>query len=136
MAYMDQRQKAFLSPAIKAVLKKYGMKGSIGVRHHSTLICNVTSGPLDVIGNMYELAITKPDSHYNRYPTKPTHIQVNPYWIGNHYTGTVCEFIQALKDAMDVGNHNRSDYQTDYHDVGWYIDINIGQWDKPFQLVK
>jgi hypothetical protein len=83
---------------------------------------------------MFELAKSKPGTHYNRNPVKPTHIQVNPHWISEHYTGKVCEFVQDLRDAMDVGNHDRSDIQTDYFDVGWYIDINIGQWNKPFQL--
>jgi hypothetical protein len=35
---------------------------------------------------------------------------------------------------MMVGNHNRSDIMSDYHDVGWYVDINIGQWNKPYIL--
>ena len=134
MAFMDQRQKAFLAPAIKAVLKKYGMKATIGVRNHSTLVVNVSQGPLDIIGNMYEIAMTKPDTFYARDKTpKPLYLQVNPYWISENYSGKVREFVQALKDAMDVGNHDRSDIQTDYFDVGWYIDINVGKWNKPYQ---
>jgi peptidoglycan/xylan/chitin deacetylase (PgdA/CDA1 family) len=31
MAYMNQQKKAALAPAIKAVLKKYNMKGTIAV---------------------------------------------------------------------------------------------------------
>jgi hypothetical protein len=23
---------------------------------------------------------------------------------------------------------------TDYFDVGWYIDINVGKWNKPYQF--
>ena len=34
MAYVSQEKKKQLAPAIKAVLKKYGMKGSIAVRHN------------------------------------------------------------------------------------------------------
>jgi len=134
MAYMDQAKKATLAHGIKAVLKKYGMKGSIGVRHYSTLVCNISSGPLDVIGNMYEIAVAKPGSHYERNPGKPTHIQVNEHWIADNYTGRVLTFLTELKDAMDVGNHDRSDIQSDHFDVGWYIDLNIGKWDKPFVL--
>jgi hypothetical protein len=37
---------------------------------------------------------------------------------------------------MMVGNHDRSDIQSDYFDVGWYVDINIGRWNKPYALVK
>ena len=137
MAYMSQEKKAQLAPCIIAVLKKFGMKGSISVNNHSTLVCNVSEGPLDIIGNMYEIAMTKPDTFYARDKApKPKHIQVNPHWISENYSGKVLQFVQALKDAMDVGNHDRSDIQTDYFDVGFYIDINIGKWDKPFQLTK
>ncbi len=132
MAFMDQRQKAFLSPAIKAVLKKYNMKGTLGVRNHSTLVCNITSGPLDLISNMFDIAVKKPDSHYSRNPTKPLYMQVNEHWISEHYTGKCLAFLTELKDAMDVGNHNRSDIMTDYFDVGWYLDINVGLWNKPY----
>ena len=135
MAFMDQRQKAFLAPAIKAVLKKYGMKGTIGVHNHSTLVVNVSQGPLDIIGNMFEIAVKKPDSRYSRNPTKPLYMQVNEHWIGENYSGKCKEFLQELKGAMDIGNHDRSDIQTDYFDVGWYKAINIGQWDKPYQLI-
>ena len=33
-------------------------------------------------------------------------------------------------------NHNNSDVQTDYFDVGWYIEINVGDWEKPYKLTK
>jgi hypothetical protein len=36
--------------------------------------------------------------------------------------------------AMNDGNHDRSDIQTDYFDVGWYVDVNIGRWNKPYIL--
>ena len=136
MAYMDQRQKAFLSPAIKAVLKKYNMKGTLGVRNHSTLVCNITSGPLDIISNMFDIAVKKPDSHYSRNPVKPLYMQVNEHWIADNYTGQCLAFLTELEAAMDVGNHNRSDIQTDYFDVGWYININIGRWNQPYALTQ
>ena len=134
MAYMDQRQKAFLAPAIKAVLKKYSMKGTIGVRNHSTLVVNISQGPLDIIGNMYEIKQAKPNPYPGTEYAKPLYMQVNEHWIGDNYSGKCKEFLQELKDAMDVGNHDRSDIQTDYFDVGWYKDINIGQWDRAYVL--
>ena len=36
---------------------------------------------------------------------------------------------------MNDGNHDRSDPQSDYFDVGWYVDVNIGKWNKPYTLV-
>jgi len=42
-----------------------------------------------------------------------------------------------LIDAMK-GNkwYDRSDIQTDYFDIAYYIDINVGQWNKDYILEK
>ena len=126
MAYMNQEKKAKLAPAIKAVLKKYNMKGSIAVRNYSTLVVNIKSGKLDVLGNAKKNGLNAND----------TYIDVNTYWIDSHYTGKVKNFLLELKAAMMSGNHDNSDIMTDYFDVGWYIDINVGNWNKPYILEK
>jgi hypothetical protein len=137
MAYISQEKKAALAPGIKAVLKKYGMKGTIATRHNSTLICNISAGPLDIIGNMYEIAAAKPGTHYNRNPGKPTHIDVNVYWISENYSGRCKEFLEELIKAMKGTDwYDRSDIQTDYFDTAWYNTINVGKWDKAYQLTK
>ena len=46
MAYISQEKKKELAPAIKAVAKKYGMKVTIGIDNHSSLIVRVKEGPL------------------------------------------------------------------------------------------
>lgn len=137
MAYISQEKKAQLAPGIKAVLKKFGMKGTIATRHHSTLVCNVSQGPLDIIGNMYEIAMTRPETYYARdKQPKPTYIQVNPYWISENYSGKVLAFVDELITAMKGSDwYDRSDIQTDYFDTSWYVDVNIGAWNKPYQLV-
>lgn len=35
---------------------------------------------------------------------------------------------------MNVDNHDRSDLQSDYHDVGWWIEIRLGSYEKPYQV--
>ena len=47
MAYVSKELKSKLAPAIKAVLKKYDMKGTIAVRNHSSLVVNLKSGAID-----------------------------------------------------------------------------------------
>ena len=54
MAYMSQERKQNLAPAIKAVLKKYGVKATIAVRNHSTLVVNIKSGSIDFIENFIQ----------------------------------------------------------------------------------
>jgi len=132
MAYMSQEKKAAIAPVVKAILKKYKVKGSLAVRHHSTLVLNIKSGALDFIGNFNAVA----DTRTGRVEHAETYLQVNPYWAHEHYSGKVKQFVTEVLAAMNVGNHDRSDSQSDYFDVGWYVDVNVGQWDKPYQFTK
>jgi hypothetical protein len=103
-----------LAPAIKAVLKKYGMKGTIAVRHHSTLVVNLQQGAID-FGKDY--------------------IQVNTYWVHEHYEGVARDFLMELVDAMKGPDFfDESDAMTDYFHLSHYIDINVGKWNKPYAL--
>ena len=47
MAYMNQQKKAIIASKLKPVLKKYGVKGSLKVSNHSTIVLNVKSGKID-----------------------------------------------------------------------------------------
>ena len=51
MAYMSQDHKAKIAPVVKAILKKYNVKGTLAVRHHSSLVLNIKSGSIDFIEN-------------------------------------------------------------------------------------
>jgi hypothetical protein len=61
-------------------------------------------------------------------------IQVNTYWFQDHFSGKAKKFLAEVMKALNEGNHDRSDSQSDYFDVGWYVYINIGKWNKPFVL--
>ena len=50
MAFISQDDKKTLAPAIKAVFKKYGLKGSISIKNNMTLCANVSAGRLDLLG--------------------------------------------------------------------------------------
>ena len=49
MAYMSQERKAQIAPAVKAILKRYGVKGTLSTDRYS-LSLNIKSGPMDFIG--------------------------------------------------------------------------------------
>ena len=121
-AHMNQERKAALSPAIKAICKEYGVKASLSVHNYSTLVLNISAGDIDFFGDAND------NSRYDGY------IQVNHYWYQDHFTGRSKEFLSKVIPAMMVGNHDRSDIMTDYFDVGWYIHVNIGRWNKPYKL--
>lgn len=126
MAYVSQADKAELVPAIKAVMKKYDMKCSISVRHHSTLVVTVKSGAIDFSEHLESAKAWAND-----------YIEVNTYWINDHYKGIIRNFLLELKDAMEgPGFYNNDDVMTDYFNRSHYVDINIGQWGKPYVHVK
>jgi hypothetical protein len=139
MAYFNQERKSQKAPAIKAILKKYGVKGSLAVRHHSTFVLNIKSGSIDFIENYIK---TDADKNYGNkmdknqidYIRNNKALDVNPYWYQEHYTGKALSFLKEVFKAMNAGNHDNSDIQSDYFDVGWYVDVNIGQWNKPYEV--
>ena len=101
MAYMNQNLKAELAPGIKAVLKKYGMKGSIAVRNHMVLVVNIKSGKLDIMQNHYDKVTERGTvNQYGDNIKKAEYLDVNQYWIEDGYTGIVKDFIIELYDAM------------------------------------
>lgn len=129
MAYMNQKRKAALVPGIKQVCTKYGVKATISVRDHSTLVLTLKSGPIDFIGNFMESTCRDDQA-------VPEYIQVNEYWYHDHFSGPARNFLKEIIEAMNVGNHDNSDIATDYFDVGWYTDINIGSYRSPYLHVK
>lgn len=134
MAYVSQAEKKELAGNIKAVLKKYGVKGSIAVRNYSTLVVTLKSGKLDILSNWFNKATEHSSTnHYGDKITKPESLQINEYWIDENYTGEVCDFLNELVDAMKGENwFDKSDYQTDYFHIKHYVTINCGKWDAPY----
>lgn len=132
MAYMSQDKKRDLAPGIKAVLKKYGMKGTISVQHHSALVVTVKSGKID-FSKFESEHITREREVYGS-KMDYTAFDVNTYHIENQWTGVARDFLKELLAAMSVGNFNKSDSMTDYFHVGWWMYIHVGRWDRPYVL--
>jgi hypothetical protein len=135
MAYFNQERKAKLAPAIKAILKKYKVKGSLAVRNHSSFVLNIKSGAIDFIGNYNNTVAAQPGGFRSGNPAVKS-LDVNPYWYQEHFDGRALNFLKEIFAAMNVGNHDRSDIQSDYFDVGWYVDVNVGAWNQPYVLTK
>lgn len=126
MAYVSKQDKADLAPTIKAVLKKYKMKGTISIRHYSTLVVKVSGGELDF------------SEYLQNAQWARDYLEVNEYHIDNHYATNVPikNFLNELKDAMEGPKfYNNTDIMTDYFDRSHYTDISIGSYNKPYKFV-
>ena len=136
MAYMDQSRKKVIAANLKPILAKYGVKGSLSVRNHSTIVLTIRKGELDPFTDYIPLDNGKPFVLDNGKPFVPferDHINVNPYHYERHFDGQTLEFLKEAFTVLNNGNHDRSDVMSDYFDVGWYVDVTFGKWDKPYR---
>ena len=85
MAYMNSEKKAIIASNLKPVLKKFGVKGSLSVDHHSSIVLTLKSGKIEF--------------------------------------------------GKSAGWYNNTRSEIDYFDIAYYVDINIGKWNKPYQFI-
>lgn len=114
MAYVSQQLKKELAPTIREICKRHGIRATLSVRNHSTLVLTMRYGTIDW----------------------GDHKSINPYGYQDHYTGAALAFLSEIIPAMNQGNWDKSDIMTDYFNVGWYVDINIGSWNNPYILTN
>lgn len=133
MAYMNQERKAQISAMLKPVLKKYGVKGTLRVDNHSTITLNIKAGSVDFIQNYLDSFPVSAEQ--SKHITEKQYLDVNPYWYRDHFSGKAKSFLKEAMSALQgAGWYDRSDIQTDYFDIAYYVGISIGQWNKPYQV--
>lgn len=133
MAYMSQEKKSQIAVKVKEILRKYKIRGSLSVDRHSTLCLNVRSGPIDFVANCNETCGSDFYQISQGFtPITNNYIQVNVYHYRNHFSGKAKAFLEEVISAMNEGNFDKSDIMTDYFHVGWYVNVNIGKWNKPY----
>ena len=128
MAYITPERKLEIAPKVKQILNKYGVRGTLSVRNRSHLVLKISSGRLDLIGDCVRTCAAN-------YPTVTqtfTHINVNKYHLHSQHSGECLQMLTEVLAEMNQGNWDRSDSQSDYFDVGWYVDVQIGAWNKPY----
>tara|TARA_R100000900_G_scaffold9135_2_gene8510 strand:+ start:2452 stop:2895 length:444 start_codon:yes stop_codon:yes gene_type:complete len=142
MAYISQEEKKELMPGIKKVLKTYGMKGTVSIRHYSTLIVTLSEGELDLI--KVENEIRKERHARNNYGE--LYLVDNTFQQSYHHLGKFVElgehlvhnFYQNMFKAMKGSKwFDKSDIMTDYHHIAYYCYIDVGRSRlKPYRCTK
>lgn len=125
MAYVNQEKKAKIALALKSVIPT-AWKTSLAVSNHSTITLTIISAPVDLI------AVINETNKYGQLVSG--HFRINHHYLDNVFKGELLATLEAIRDAMNTDNHDRSDIMTDYFDVGHYINIQVGRWNKPFQF--
>ncbi len=132
MAYMDQEKKAKIAVELKKVMPK-NWKYTLKVSDHAQLQLVIRKADVDILDN-----IKMSDEYKNRgrkSAKEEGYFNVNHYYIQDTFKDKkLADVFSDIYAAMNCLNYNNSNIMADYFDVGYYIAIKIGEWDKPFQF--
>ena len=146
MAWVQKDTIDKVRAALKVLNKEYGMKTSVSGTNSSSLKVRIVSGKIDFVQN--RLDMLEADTRYSEADTryseaeKENHrlyltkfnsgIQVNHYWLDTSFSGVALEYLEKVKAIMSVDHWDKSDVQSDYFHCAYYMNIDIGKWDKAY----
>jgi hypothetical protein len=133
MTYFSKEQKKAIAPKIVALGKKFGVKATLSVLHHSEVVLSIASGGIDFIGNARKIEEEQVESIYGS-KIRDEYIDVNPYHFEKHFSDKALEYLKEAIAILNTGNYDNSDIMTDYFDKGHYVRVRVGRWDKPYKL--
>lgn len=123
MAYVKPNQTKEVKKALETAFpKSEGWEFSVTKEHHSTLKVAIMRAPVDLI-----------EAKEDEYVVSHQYQNFNVYHLDNYKNAEVLKKIKAIANA---GNFDKSDSQSDYFHVGFYLDISAGKWNKPFQMTE
>lgn len=140
MAWVQKETIDKVRAALKVLNKEYGMKTSVSGTNSSSLKVRIVSGKIDLIGNYIETVgaanVMRDYEEVAKYVKRTGHIQVNHYWLETAYTGLALEYLEKVKAIMSVDHWDKSDIQSDYFHCAYYMNIDIGAWNKPYEVTN
>lgn len=111
---------AYISPQrtreIKKELQKRfpNLKFSVRNEHFTSVDVSIISGDVDFSDILEE----------------NTYRQISHFHLERYDKHT--ELLKQIYEIIDQGNHYKSDPMSDYYDVGFYVHMSIGKWNKPY----
>lgn len=114
MAYVSAEDTKLIRKELKTRFPKF--KFSVKNDRHTSVRVVIKSGPTN-------FGVTGDGATLNQYHT---------YRYENKEI--LEEIIEVINTAGTFKNFNKSDITTDYFHVGYYVDISLGTWNKPFVL--
>ena len=116
MAYISTEEVKVIREELKKNFpSRLGWKLSIVRRDYLSLSISIIKAPFELRNdqnNAYE--------------------QVNQYWIESRENKQSIPPLKKIFEIANKNNYDRSDVQSDYFDIGYYLNISIGHFGKPF----
>ena len=113
MAYVQKELKVKVVGLLKEIMPK-GWRYSLAIKHHTALVLTIQNAPVDLTADRF--------------------CDLNEKQIRNTAPAGHADLFVSIFKAMNCENYNNSDIMTDYYSVGYYTEINIGTYEKPFKV--
>lgn len=141
MAYISKQEVQAKSIKLKEICKKYGIKARFSGSNSSTLKLKITAGKIDFIANYVDCLNNSRfyDIHQDyqiAYVQETKYIGLNHYYLDRSFCGIALECLQEIYRLMNEGHWDDSDIQTDYFSCSWYNSMQIGEWNKPYEVTE
>ena len=135
MAYIETTDVKAIREALKAEFGK-DFKFSVTREHFSSVRISVMSG----VENFYDGSMDSTDKYSGRINTFTGNEQINHYHL--HFYGkhealfTKISEIAHTAPGLAGGKKYfcEDDAMTDYFSRAYYVSINVGKWDKPYEI--
>jgi hypothetical protein len=130
MAYISKEQVQEKTIKLKALNKEYGIKASFSGSNSSSLNLTIHSGSIDFFEYLApEIKRQCIEEEFD--------LQLNHYYLKDWFKDSKAkEYLLKAYSIMLEGHYNNSDIQTDYFDVAWYNHMQIGRWNKPYEVIN
>lgn len=139
MAYVTKDVIEKARAALKVLNKEYGVKATLSGANSSCMYLTVASGSIDFVGNFCTNTADKRRQHDTaqviEWVTKQQNISVNQYYLDSSFSGKALEYLQKAKEIMYADHWDKSDVMTDYFNCAYYVNMNVGRWNKPYQFI-
>ena len=136
MAYISTEEVAAIRKELKKELPEY--KFSVTKHHHSSVTVAFMKGPAFA-------EFQSRDRYTGEFKDDVIegHEQLNHYWAMDFYgekNGALIKKVEKIIKTAPVKAggrewYDKSDAMTDYFDTAYYMNIHVGKWDKPYEVV-
>ena len=136
-----------IAKIVRGILKKEFplCKFSVRTEYYSmgkSLHLSLISGPFDPFVNEFPPEHFHPESWLKENQLNNLkscrdngHSQLNQYYLDTDHTLTARarEILQRAYNTVKDYNYNDSDGMIDYFDTNFYLNLEIGKWDRPYK---
>lgn len=139
MAYIEKERVAEIRAELKKLFPTF--KFSVTRQDHSSVVIKILKGDIDFFDDAM-----RPDGTNNHgetyklsdYRKEQGHTSVNHFWIEDHWCGEAQEMLLKIKEIACKGNvdRNAGDMGADYPAWNFFVEISIGAYNRPYELIE